>query len=366
MIQEPVHFQPIEPNSVAGNINQRSRVHAMRRTMQESNGAYEKPRLNIGLVNNMPDSALESTERQFTSLLESAGDGMPITLTFYALPGVPRSAAIASRMQTLYRSTDELRETGIDAIIVTGREPLAADLAEEPYWESFTQLLEWARANTYSSVWSCLAAHAAVQHLDGIRRVRSDRKHCGIFECTRASEHFLIDGTNHAPRLAHSRWNGLPEEQLLASGYQLLMRAAGAGVDTFCRAEKSLLLFFQGHPEYETNTLMLEYRRDVVRYLRSETDKYPSIPRNYFDEATAGTLIAIQHQAEASRSDELLERITAVLADVRIENVWRPTAVSIYRNWLQFIAAQKYLDAEAGKTAARAAEADVVAVGRAG
>jgi homoserine O-succinyltransferase len=47
--------------------------------------------LTIGLINNMPDGALEATERQFISLLDSASDGIQIRLLLYALPGVPRS-----------------------------------------------------------------------------------------------------------------------------------------------------------------------------------------------------------------------------------------------------------------------------------
>ena len=59
-----------------------------------------------------------------------------------------------------------------DALIVTGTEPVAPLLSDEPYWERLRELLQWAQANTTSSIWSCLAAHAAVELLDGIRRRR--------------------------------------------------------------------------------------------------------------------------------------------------------------------------------------------------
>src|SRR5437867_7951178 len=47
----------------------------------------------IGIVNNMPDSALEATERQFLSLIEAAAGDMTVRVKFYALPDVPRSDA---------------------------------------------------------------------------------------------------------------------------------------------------------------------------------------------------------------------------------------------------------------------------------
>jgi homoserine O-succinyltransferase len=56
--------------------------------------------IKVGLINNMSDEALKATERQFTSVLASASDNMPIHLSFYTLPGVPRSniSAAATRI----------------------------------------------------------------------------------------------------------------------------------------------------------------------------------------------------------------------------------------------------------------------------
>ena len=47
--------------------------------------------LNIGLVNNMPDSALQATERQFTRLLQAAAGNRRIHLHCFSLPSVYRS-----------------------------------------------------------------------------------------------------------------------------------------------------------------------------------------------------------------------------------------------------------------------------------
>jgi homoserine O-succinyltransferase/O-acetyltransferase len=42
--------------------------------------------LEIGLVNNMPDAALRSTERQFRTILTEAAGGAPFRLTLFFLP----------------------------------------------------------------------------------------------------------------------------------------------------------------------------------------------------------------------------------------------------------------------------------------
>jgi homoserine O-succinyltransferase len=297
--------------------------------------------ITIGLINNMPDEALKATERQFLSLLDSASDGMQIRLLHYMLPDVPRQETARRYLNSFYASVDDLWDGHLDGLIVTGREPVASNLKQEPYWESFTRLAEWAESNTYSTVWSCLAAHAAVLHLDGIVRVRRDDKLFGIFECARAAEHPLTLATPSRFRLPHSRWNGAPEEDLKACGYSVLTRSADAGVDTFIKQRKKLFVFFQGHPEYESDTLLREYRRDIGRYFRGETETCPLIPRSYFNDDTVHALTLLRERSLCDRSEELLLEISIALGEKRIEKTWNSSAIAIYRNWLEYICAQK-------------------------
>lgn len=309
--------------------------------------------ITIGLINNMPDAALQATERQFLTLLNAAADGISVRLVLYALPGVPRQEAGRSHVDRFYSSVEDLWDSHLDGLIVTGREPLAASLPEEPYWGSLTRVVDWARDNTYSTVWSCLAAHAAVLHSDGIHRRRSSDKRFGIFECAPLSDHSLTAGAPSRFKLPHSRWNDIPENALVESGYSVLTRAGDAGVDTFVKQHKSLFVFFQGHPEYEAETLLLEYRRDVKRYLRGETDRYPSLPRNYFARDTADALTALQQKAVSGRSEHLLEELATAIEKPRITNTWRSTATRIYVNWLEHICARKELRLTAGEAAAK-------------
>jgi hypothetical protein len=47
--------------------------------------------IDVGLINNMPDAALDATERQFRALLTAAADRLSVRLTLYTLPEVPRT-----------------------------------------------------------------------------------------------------------------------------------------------------------------------------------------------------------------------------------------------------------------------------------
>ena len=297
--------------------------------------------LTIGLLNNMPDSAVEATERQFISLLNAAAGEICVRLVLCCLPSIPRGDQARERLDQHYVSIESLWDAGLDGLIVTGREPLSSNLREEPYWNSFVQVLDWARDNTCSTIWSCLAAHAAVLHMDNIERVRSAQKQSGIFECTRVSDHPITASVAARFRLPHSRWNGLPESELVRCGYQILSSAGSAGVDAFIRKQGSLFLFFQGHPEYQPETILLEYRRDVLRYLRGDSSKYPGIPRGYFDSTGERELLSIQREVDTRPTEDTLTRLAAVFATLRSDAGWHTTATTIYRNWLETIATEK-------------------------
>ena len=308
-------------------------------------GSLEKPLLHIGLVNNIGDAAMGATEDQFITLLEAAAGEMLVHVTLYALPEVERKPLGQRRVGSFYWSIEQLWEQPPeqfpDGLIVTGREPRTRDLREETYWPSIERILAWTQEHARSAVWSCLAAHAAVLALDNIERIRSPQKHFGIFACEQATSHELLAGAPTRLSVPHSRWNGVSASQLAAKGYQVLTRTNGGGVDTFVKQDAGLFVFFQGHPEYESRTLMGEYRRDVGRYLKGETESYPLLPRDYFDAETERSLQEMEARARASHQEDLLSEISAVLDNVRIHNTWRSTATLIYRHWLKHLWMQK-------------------------
>ena len=270
-----------------------------------------KPILNIGLVNNMPDAAMEATECQFVTLLhEAAANEFTLRLTFYSFPRFPPRNQTRRRL-IRYRDISDLWNRSLDALIVTGTEPCAANLKEEPYWPDIAQLLDWAAQNTLSAIWSCLAAHAAVLHFDGISRRRLSKKQFGVFQCARVNGHFLHAGVLPRFDVPHSRWNDLSASELQAAGYEILTRLDDGGVDAFVKHGKSLFVFLQGHPEYDADTLLLEYRRDFKRFIKGETQSAPALPHGYKD--TRG---ARPHS-------------------------WHAEAVRLYRNWLLYIVEQK-------------------------
>ncbi|ACA18663.1 Homoserine O-succinyltransferase [Methylobacterium sp. 4-46] len=297
--------------------------------------AAPRDRLTVGLLNNMPDAALAATDRQFSALL-----GREVRLLRFHLPEIARGPEARDMLAPLSAPADALEGAGLDALIVTGCEPRAADLRDEPYWPALAGVIDWARDHTVSTLFSCLAAHAAVLHLDGIARRRMARKRSGIFACRPVAAHPLLAGMPAVLPVPHSRWNDLAEADLAASGYHVLTRSDEAGVDLFVKPERSLLVFLQGHPEYDPDSLAREYRRDLKRFGRGERAEPPDRPVHYFDPEIEA---ALDDHARGGWAGEPSCAPPAAPA-------WPPVAAQLFRNWLSLVATRR--GARAGAAAA--------------
>lgn len=299
-------------------------------------------RLDIGLLNNMPSGAFKATERQFARLLAEASGTTDVRLHLFSLAEVPREPVSFGRMSQGYGDLARLRTSRLDALIVTGAEPVADDLAGEPFWPALTRVIDWAEHNTVSTIWSCLAAHAAVLHLDGIQRRRLARKRFGLFDCSRAAADGLFDGAPTGLRVPHSRWNDIVETDLRPHGYRVMSRSAEAGIDAFTKQWGSLFVFLQGHPEYAPDTLLREYRRDVQRFLKGERHERPNLPQYYFDAESEDCIGALAKEDLQARDDP---RWSALPTDRSIRaaqvELWKLTSIALFRNWLVQIASSK-------------------------
>lgn len=293
----------------------------------------------IGLINNMPDAALQATEGQFAALLgAAAANRHHVRLCCSHLPEIARGPQAQARIDDSYWPLDALLARAPDALIVTGTEPRSSDLEAEPYWKPLVRLLEWTRTHATPSIWSCLAAHVVTQALDGIRRRRLPEKRFGVFEHTLPTDHFLFEAVQQPLVTPHSRWNELSVDALSAAGYILGSVSPECGADCFIRDEPTLRICFQGHPEYEDTTLLLEYRRDVGRFLRGEQATWPQVPSGYFSGEALEILGDFRRHAEPLRDPADFARFPTSLLAAGVTAQWRTGAVGVYRNWLEHVA----------------------------
>jgi homoserine O-succinyltransferase len=287
--------------------------------------------LTVGLINNMPPAARSVTERQFTNLLTEAGRDLDVELHCHRTD--PRELGAGRSGIEAFLGDD------LDALIVTGAEPQTSSLREEPIWPVITRIVDWAEERDVPTIWSCLAAHAAVLYLDGVDRVPLDGKTSGVFQGeVVATDHPLMDGVADSWSVPHSRYNDLPEDALKASGYRVLVRSLQAGVDLFQRTSSPGFLFLQSHPEYDADSLRREFQRDIRRFQAGERMDPPALPRGYF----ASLAEPLRDGARICRDnvDEILAWL-GQCGDASAQAPWRAVAVTFFHNWLRDLMAGK-------------------------
>jgi homoserine O-succinyltransferase len=292
----------------------------------------------------MPSAAKRATEKQFVDLLSAASQNLGIGVQILTVDD------FLNRTDDTFRA---LRDVRPDALIVTGDEPQSAAMTDEPLWPALARLVDWAGDNTISSVWSCLAAHAAVFRLDRIARKRLPEKLSGMFACSTAADHELLAQFPATWLVPHSRHNSLDEAELQGNGYTVLSHAARIGADSFVKqVRSSLFMFMQGHPEYAPDSLFREYRRDIRRFLAGERCAYPAMPENYFDPQTVETLTRLRDQAHRSPSPRLLAAVYAAFTAASVQTS-NGAPMRLYANWLAHVAEQKADRQDAARWSAR-------------
>src|SRR5437868_2853695 len=70
--------------------------------------------IDIAIVNNMPDAALEDTEMQFFELLESVAQTTALRVSLYSLPGIPRGDRGLRHLNNFYFQLDDLWRRPVD------------------------------------------------------------------------------------------------------------------------------------------------------------------------------------------------------------------------------------------------------------
>lgn len=295
--------------------------------------------LHVGLLNVMPDAALAATERQFFRLV---GESNPIAQFYihpFTLPELERGPEAQAHIDEYYEPFDRIREQGLDALIVTGANVIGPELASQPFWEPLIAVIDWAMDNVTSTLCSCLATHAMLQFRYGKKRVPQPHKIWGVFpHRVLDKSHPLVNDVNTRFDVPHSRWNAVTRQQFEAAGLHVLVDNEAIGVHLATSADGLRVVFFQGHPEYDTISLLKEYKREVMLYANGKRDDYPPFPANYFHTREKALLMEYRGRIEAALADgSKLPEFPERLIEGRLDNTWHDTAEAVVGNWMGLV-----------------------------
>ena len=302
--------------------------------------------LHIGFLNMMPDAALRATERQFIRLVGSCNRIAQFFVYPFSLPALDRSAETLSYIERYYSDFETLRAMGLDALIITGANVANPKLEDEAFWEPLMDVVDWAWDNVASILCSCLATHAVLKHFHGIDRQPLPKKRWGVYSHrVSATYHPLLRDINTRFDVPHSRYNDISRAQLEAAGLKILAESAEGGVHMAASPDQFRVIYMQGHPEYDANSLLKEYRRELYRYANRERDKPPPLPENYFS-GEAGRLAraALDLAARARETGAVYDDTLEAGVEGLLDNTWGDTAKAIINNWLGLVYGVTNLD----------------------
>ncbi len=292
--------------------------------------------LHIGLLNMMPDAALAATERQFFRLVGESNQIAQFYMHPFSLPQLERGPEAQAHIDRYYERFEDLKQQGLDALIITGANVVGPELSTQPFWEPLIEVIDWAWDNVTSTLCSCLATHAVMEFRYGQKRRPLGFKRWGVYpHRVTDRKHPLVAGVNTRFDVPHSRFNQIDRAQFEAAGLHVLAESDTAGVHLAVSEDLFRIVFFQGHPEYDIISLLKEYKREVLRFAAGQRPDYPPFPEHYFslqsqailEEHRDRVISALDH---GTPLPELPERLIAQ----RLDNTWHDTAEAVINNWI--------------------------------
>lgn len=294
--------------------------------------------LHIGFLNMMPDAALVVTERQFMHLVGNCNQIAQFYVHPFSIPGLSRSQETQAYIDEYYATFEQLKAEGLDALIITGANVANPSLEQEAFWEPLQEVISWATEHVPSVLCSCLATHAIVKHLYGISRYKLPQKCWGVYSHRLTSKHPLLRNINTRFDVPHSRHNEISREQFEEKGLEILVESQEKGVHLAVSPDLFRFVFFQAHPEYNANSLLKEYKREVNHFIDGTRLDYPPHPENYFSPAAAEIADAYQARVlEAKNTQATPPPFPEAALEPHLDNTWGDTGKAIFNNWLGLV-----------------------------
>ncbi len=256
--------------------------------------------LRVLILNLMPTKV--ATETQIMRKLSNTP--LQIEVELLRTKSHEASHVSAGHLETFYRTFEDIQDEHFDGLIITGAPVELLEFEEVDYWDELCRIMDWSSTHVHSTLHICWGAQAGLYHHYGIPKYRLSAKASGVFEHRLVKPKSpLVRGLDDRFFAVHSRntevraadVEAVPELEIVAVSDEVGLYVV--------KSTDSRRFFVFGHPEYDRDTLKLEYERDLGRGIN------PEIPANYFPN---------DDPSQPPR------------------NVWRSQAQLLYTNWLNY------------------------------
>ena len=256
--------------------------------------------LRIVILNLMPKKI--ETETQILRLISKSP--LQVDIDFMMVSNHVSKNTSADHLLKFYDDFSTLKKNRYDCLIITGAPVEHLEFEDVDYWDELCEIMEWSKTHVYSTLHICWGAQAGLFHHYGIDKHELPAKLSGVYgHRLEKPSSPLVRGLDDRFFAVHSRYTGVDEDAVREHPELEVVASSDEAGLYLVKSLDSRRFFVFGHPEYDADTLRLEYERDV----RAGID--PDVPVNYFPD-----------------DDPAREPLCS----------WRAQAQLLYTNWLNY------------------------------
>ncbi|MFA5634901.1 MAG: homoserine O-succinyltransferase [Anaerovoracaceae bacterium] len=247
--------------------------------------------LEIAIVNLMPTK--EVTETQLIRLL--ANTPLQVNLKLLTMDSHASKNTKKEHMENFYNTYEEIKNNRFDGMIITGAPVEFLPYEEVDYWKELSEIMEYSKDNVFSVLHICWGAQAGLYYHYGIDKYVLPEKLFGVYpHKLKDKRSELMRGFDEVFYAPHSRHTQVMKEDILDfPELKILAESKIAGPHIIATKDKRMI-FVQGHAEYDSETLKLEYERDVKKGLDI------NVPVNYFENDDPSKKILLRWRGHAN------------------------------------------------------------------
>ena len=145
------------------------------------------------------------------------------------------------------------------------------------FYQVLKQIMEWTKTHVHCTLHSCWGSFAGLYYHYGIQKRDHVPKLSGIYSHRMIKKNSpLFRGFDDVFYAPHSRATEITAEQIEAVPELEIMAVSEEAGVAIAKTVDSRQFFITCHPEYDSDTLKLEYERDLEKGMN------PLVPVNYF------------------------------------------------------------------------------------
>lgn len=227
--------------------------------------------LNLLIVNLMPIK--QDAERQLLRLLGQSQYAINVDF-IYPVTHHTQSSSNQHAKQ-YYKVFDEIKDKQYDGFIMTGAPVEHLDFSEVDYIDELRQIYHWSHEHTKQRLFICWGAQFALNERYGIQKRMFPKKMTGIYRYHILQKHpALEDIAEYIIPQSRSSYMD-PQEVMGEADLDIITYSPYTGID-FISNKAQTELYIGGHFEYEPDTLLNEYQRDMKK------DENSAVKPNYY------------------------------------------------------------------------------------